>query len=53
MTHNITILLATILFLSGCKQEQPEKKSENKKPNILFIMADDHAIRPSVLTDIR
>ncbi len=39
------ILLATLLFFAGCNQEHPEKSSENKKPNILFIMADDHAIQ--------
>ncbi|MGB6152731.1 MAG: sulfatase [Pricia sp.] len=39
------ILLVGILFLAGCKPEHLEKKSENRKPNILFIMADDHAMQ--------
>ncbi len=45
MIRSIIIFLTSILFFAGCKQEHPERTSENKKPNILFIMADDHAMQ--------
>jgi arylsulfatase A-like enzyme len=34
-----------LFCLSGCKNEvkKPEKSSDNKRPNILYIMSDDHA----------
>ncbi|MDT7829368.1 sulfatase [Pricia sp. S334] len=39
------IPLITLLFVAGCKSDNPEETSDGKKPNILFIMADDHAIQ--------
>lgn len=45
--------IATILFLiafisckdSSTEKNKPETKQENEKPNIVFIMADDHAVK--------
>ena len=39
----IGILTIIIAVCYPCKQEAPEKAGQIKKPNILFIMADDHA----------
>ena len=39
----IGILFIAIALCFSCKQELPEKIAHAKKPNILFIMADDHA----------
>ncbi|MDX1328393.1 MAG: sulfatase-like hydrolase/transferase, partial [Arenibacter sp.] len=39
------LLLLCILFGVSCKSEKPGNPIENKRPNILFIMADDHAIQ--------
>lgn len=39
----IPIFLLVICF--SCKQERSEKIANTKKPNILFIMADDHAMQ--------
>ena len=39
----IGILTIIIAVCYSCKQEAPEKAGQIKKPNILFIMADDHA----------
>ena len=39
---NILLLLSLILILTGCKQKIQEITSK-KRPNILFIMSDDHA----------
>ncbi|MCM4167428.1 N-acetylglucosamine-6-O-sulfatase [Arenibacter antarcticus] len=40
---NKLLLLIFVVFSFSCKREQPKKTVENKRPNILFIMADDHA----------
>lgn len=42
---NISLLLAFVAINFSCKKEVPQKTYENKRPNILFIMADDHAIQ--------
>ncbi|NKI25476.1 sulfatase [Arenibacter sp. 6A1] len=42
---NKLLLFVFVACSFSCKQEQPKKTVENKKPNILFIMADDHAIQ--------
>ena len=43
--HNYSklLLLVFVVFSFSCKREHPKKTVENKRPNILFIMADDHA----------
>ncbi|GBF18597.1 MULTISPECIES: sulfatase family protein [Arenibacter] len=38
-------LLVFLAFAFSCKSEQAKKAVENQRPNILFIMADDHAIQ--------
>ena len=38
-------LLVFLAFAFSCKSEQAKKEVENQRPNILFIMADDHAIQ--------
>ena len=35
-------VISIILMITSCSKEQ-KKKVENKRPNILFIMSDDHA----------
>ena len=42
MKNVITLSLLALLFSCTPKQ-QDEEKAENKRPNILFIMSDDHA----------
>ncbi|MGB7393810.1 MAG: sulfatase [Pricia sp.] len=42
--HGI-LLLASITFLTTCQSEKSNKKTETGRPNILFIMADDHAMQ--------
>ena len=37
------ILILAICFFTGCKKENPIAKEEIQKPNIVFIMTDDHA----------
>ena len=37
-----TTLLLTVIGLFGCQSAPPEEKAA-RKPNILFIMSDDHA----------
>ncbi len=41
----ICIPVFLLVFCLSCKQERPEKITETKRPNILFIMADDHAMQ--------
>ena len=36
---NLPLALVTLIIFSGCKSEE---KQDTKKPNILFIMSDDH-----------
>ncbi|MCM4165405.1 MULTISPECIES: sulfatase [unclassified Arenibacter] len=42
---NKLLILALIVLSFSCKREQPKKTVDNKRPNILFIMADDHAVQ--------
>lgn len=42
--HIGIVFMATILTLSSCGQKTKEAKKDNKQPNIVFIMADDHAV---------
>lgn len=39
---NSIVIIITVIFAVGCSN-QSQKKKETKKPNILFIMSDDHA----------
>ena len=39
---NFVYVISIILMITSCSKEQ-KKKVENKRPNILFIMSDDHA----------
>ncbi|MDX1327661.1 MAG: sulfatase [Arenibacter sp.] len=44
MHHLGRLMLLTFVLLGiSCKSEKPVKTIEGKRPNILFIMADDHA----------
>jgi len=45
MTRYIAILSISMLFLTACKSEVQKKDAESSRPNILFIMADDHAMQ--------
>ncbi|HZJ20359.1 MAG TPA: sulfatase [Pricia sp.] len=45
MTRHFILLLGILLCFTGCKPEEQKKDTKTKKPNILFIMADDHAIQ--------
>lgn len=45
MTRQFGILVGIILFVAACKPEEQRKDTVTKKPNILFIMADDHAMQ--------
>ena len=38
------LFIATLFALSSCSQKTKETKKDNKQPNIVFIMADDHAV---------
>ena len=41
---NLLIFTFSILFLISCSSKSgTQKSSDNKKPNVVFIMADDHA----------
>lgn len=40
----IIFLIGVLLFL-GCKEKEQKLELENKRPNILFIMSDDHAVQ--------
>lgn len=44
-TNSISLCLAYLLFfiLSACSQEVEEEEKPKKRPNIVFIMSDDHA----------
>ncbi|WP_198680048.1 sulfatase family protein [Aureibaculum luteum] len=45
-TFKFAVLTSILLFMTSCKTEQKNDKTpteENKKPNIVFIMSDDHA----------
>lgn len=41
----ISVLLISLLAFQSCKDntKEPEKPKETKRPNIVYIMADDHA----------
>lgn len=43
MKSSIILGAASLLSLSGCTGSSPKKVKEVKKPNIVFIMSDDHA----------
>lgn len=43
---NLVVILLTLFVFQSCKHNSPEKKEElvpKKRPNIVYIMADDHA----------
>ncbi|MGS2761961.1 sulfatase family protein [Sinomicrobium sp. M5D2P9] len=43
-TKTLFLLFCIIISFSSCKNKKEEKKTpETKRPNIIFIMADDHA----------
>ena len=47
-SFNLSLLVCLILItsLSSCKDSNSEEEiAENKRPNIIFIMADDHAVQ--------
>ena len=37
----VSCLCFTVIFLNGCKNKDAESKQETKRPNIVFILADD------------
>ncbi|WP_422081966.1 sulfatase [Ulvibacterium sp.] len=45
MAQRFILILAIILVCFSCKQEMAKTPLESKRPNILFIMSDDHAIQ--------
>ena len=45
MFRRIIVVFAFVLFGFSCKQEKFLKLGKEKRPNIIFIMADDHAIQ--------
>ncbi|WP_077404296.1 sulfatase [Cellulophaga omnivescoria] len=38
-------IVVLVLAIIGCKQKEPPKKQVHKRPNIIFIMSDDHAVQ--------
>ncbi|MDD7887532.1 sulfatase [Flavivirga sp. 57AJ16] len=44
---SLTILLISFLVLQSCKEHegQQEETQQKKRPNIIYIMADDHAVQ--------
>lgn len=45
MSQKPLLIVAITLVCFSCKQEMTKKALENKRPNILFIMSDDHALQ--------
>ncbi|RKN79325.1 sulfatase family protein [Ulvibacterium marinum] len=45
MSQKFLLVGVMALVCLSCKQEMAKKLLENKRPNILFIMSDDHAIQ--------
>ena len=45
MLFRIVSCIGLLLTLLGCKEKERKKIEEPKRPNIIFIMADDHAIQ--------
>jgi arylsulfatase A-like enzyme len=45
MSQRLLLIVAITLVFSSCKQELTKKSTENKRPNIIFVMSDDHAIQ--------
>lgn len=45
MSQKFLLVGVMTLVCLSCKQEMAKKLLENKRPNILFIMSDDHAIQ--------
>lgn len=45
MKINTSLFAGAFLLLLGCDSKQPQEKIAEKKPNIIFIMADDHAVQ--------
>ena len=41
--NRIFFVLMVSFLLSSCKPDKSDKEAENKRPNIIFIMTDDHA----------
>lgn len=37
------IFVCSLFLIISCKEKKQEKSTENKRPNIVFIMTDDHA----------
>ncbi|MCK0192590.1 sulfatase [Arenibacter sp. F20364] len=42
---NKLLLLIFVVIAFSCRREQPKTMVKDKRPNILFIMADDHAVQ--------
>lgn len=40
--YKLTPTLLLLLLLSACKTDKKTQKTDNQRPNILFIMSDDH-----------
>jgi len=38
------LFVAAVFSLSSCGQKSKETKKDSQQPNIVFIMADDHAV---------
>lgn len=45
MKVNTSLCIGAFLMLLACGTEQQKEKPKKKKPNIIFIMADDHAVQ--------
>ena len=45
MLFRIVSCIGLLLTFIGCKEKVRKKIEEPKRPNIIFIMADDHAIQ--------
>ena len=43
MNRFVLLIAILLLGLNACRQNQASGGEENKRPNILFIMSDDHA----------
>lgn len=39
------IFLIGVLLFQGCKEKEQKLELESKRPNIIFIMSDDHAVQ--------
>lgn len=42
---SLKVFVVAVVFLASCQQPGKEQTEEQDRPNILFIMSDDHALR--------